>query len=88
MRFYWGRLSSYFDILSFHFQFFVAPPECCPTPKWFSSKFSTIYESFYSATKSLSSNLHLLPLYKTDPTMFELDGRHYKSYVGKDYLDR
>ena len=40
-----------------------------------------------SATKQLGSNIHILGLYPTDSSMFELDGRHYKSYCGKDYLD-
>ena len=40
-----------------------------------------------ASTRSLPPNVHLLGLYKTDQSMFELDGRHFKSYVGKDYLD-
>ena len=32
-------------------------------------------------------NVHVLPLYPCDPTMFELDGRHFKAAYGKDYLD-
>ena len=40
-----------------------------------------------SATKQLEPNIHLLSLYPTDQSMFELDGRHFKSAFGKDYLD-
>ena len=36
---------------------------------------------------SSSSSVHLLPLYDTEPCMFEADGRHFKSFCGKDYLD-
>ena len=35
----------------------------------------------------LPPNLHLLPLYSCDATMFESDGRHFKQAYGKDYLD-
>ena len=33
------------------------------------------------------TNLHLLDLYGTDPSMFELNGQHLKTYCGKDMLD-
>ena len=32
-------------------------------------------------------NVHALPLYPFEQSMFELDGRHFKSAYGKDYLD-
>lgn len=66
---------------------FVAPPECCPLPRWYSDKFSKFYEAFISTIPRLPSNIHLLPFFKCDPSMFELDGRHFKSAHGKDYLD-
>ena len=37
--------------------------------------------------KRAPANIHSVPLYKFESAMFELDGRHLKSYVGKDYLD-
>ena len=68
-------------------QFFLAPPECCPSPRWFSNKFSEVYDAYDQAVRDAPANVHLVPLYKTEPGMFELDGRHLKSYVGKDYVD-
>ena len=65
----------------------MAPPERCPSPRWFSIKFSDVFEAFVASTKKLESNVHILSLYPTDASMFELDGRHFKSFVGKDYLD-
>ena len=35
----------------------------------------------------MPSSVHVVPLYKTDPSMYELDGRHLKTAFGKDYLD-
>ena len=32
-------------------------------------------------------NVHLLPLYRTDTSMFELSGRHLKTPNGKDFVD-
>ena len=69
------------------FQFFVAPPECCPLPRWFSAQFSTIFEAFVAETRKFLSNMHVTSLYPTDSSMFELDGRHLKSFVGKDLID-
>ena len=74
--------------LKFVFQFFLAPPECCPNPRWYSLKFSSVYESFSASTKSVGPNIRLLPLYKMEQNMFELDGRHLLTPFGKDYLDR
>ena len=31
--------------------------------------------------------MHVLPLYATDNSMYEPDGRHFKVIVGKDYID-
>ena len=69
------------------FQYFVAPPECCPQPRWLSVKYSEVFDVFVQASRDVPSNVHLVTLYKTEPIMFELDGRHFKSYCGKDYLD-
>ena len=68
-------------------QFFLAPPECCPVPRWFSTRFSEVFESFVAVTRQLLSNVHIVSLYPTDASMFEPDGRHFKSFVGKDYID-
>ena len=40
-----------------------------------------------SASLEFEANVHLLRLYNTDQSMFKLDGRHFKSANGKDYLD-
>ena len=69
------------------FQFFVAPPEGCPIPRWYSSNFVSIYEIFAEGIKAAPCNVHVLPLYKTDHSMFDLDGRYFKSAFGKDYVD-
>ena len=62
---------------------------CCPSPKWYSDRFSAVYESYSAAFKSsVVSNLHAVPLYKTELSFFELDGRNLKTFVGKDYLDQ
>ena len=77
-------------ILAFVFvclQFFVAPPFCCPQPRWYYSRFSEIFDLFSSCIKQASSNVHVTELYAADPSMFELDGRHLKSFVGKDLID-
>ena len=71
----------------FHLQFFVAPPLCCPQPRWFSNHFSVVYEAFASTFKQALPNVHVVDLYKTDPSMYELDGKHLKSFCGKDYVD-
>ena len=69
------------------FQFFLAPPEFCPIPRWYSTKFTDVYEAFSLVARTMSLNVRILSLYPTDPSMFDLDGRHFKSYCGKDYLD-
>ena len=69
------------------FQFFLAPPECCPIPRWFSSKFTAVFEAFVAETRRLLSNVHVTSLYPTDASMYELDGRHMKTFVGKDLID-
>ena len=69
------------------FQFFLCPPLCSPQPRWYSAKFSTIFDTFGSVISPSPTNLHVTSLYKTDPSMFELDGRHLKSFVGKDLID-
>ena len=59
-------------------------------PRWYSYKFSDIYEAFSSAVLkncAQSPNVHLISYYATDPSMFDLDGRHFKSAYGKDFLD-
>ena len=68
-------------------QFFVAPPYCCPQPRWYSVKFAEVFQIFASACKGVPSNVHVLDLYVTDPSMYELNGQHLKSYCGKDMLD-
>ena len=68
-------------------QFFVAPPERCPIPRWFSTNFVSVYEIFSDFVKSSPSNVHVLPLYPAQPTMFDLDGRHFMTAFGKDFLD-
>ena len=65
----------------------MAPPECCPLPRWFYNQYSIVYESFSSAAQAILPNIHILPQYKCDASMFELDGKHFKSFVGKDFLD-
>ena len=40
-----------------------------------------------SAFKNQPSNMHVISLYATDPSMFELDGRHLKAFCGKDLID-
>lgn len=69
------------------FQIFLAAPECCPLPRWFSNKFYDVDSSFSSFATKLPTNVHLLPLYQCDSSMFDLDGRHFKSAYGKDYID-
>ena len=56
-------------------------------PRWYSGQFSDVCDIFYNAFKQAPSNVHMLPNYPTEIGMFELDGRHFKSFVGKDYLD-
>ena len=69
------------------FKFFIAPPEGCPIPRWYSTHFLTIYELFAERIKAAPSNVHVLPMYPTDHSMFDLDGRFFKTAFGKDYLD-
>ena len=71
----------------FSFQFFLSPPLCSPQPRWYSTKFSSVFDAFASAVSTSQPNLHVVSLYKTDPTMFELNGRHLKSANGKDFID-
>lgn len=40
-------------------------------PRWYSGAFSEIYQALVRLVPQFPSNLHLLPLYKTDFTMFE-----------------
>ena len=69
------------------FQFFLAPPEGCPLPRWYFKQFSDVYDAFSQVANGLPANIHLLPLYGSDQFAYELDGRHFKSPNGKDYLD-
>ena len=52
-------------------QFFLAPPERCITPRWYSSAYQGIYDALVKLVPRFPSNLHLLPIYSTDFTMFE-----------------
>ena len=56
------------------FQFFVAPPLSCPQPRWYSTRFSDIFEAFSQSFRGLPSNVHLIEMYMTDLSMFELSG--------------
>ena len=76
-----------FSFVSFTLQLFISPPVRTPEPRWYYDKFSSIYESFGASAKRLPSNVHLLPLYNSDASMFELDGRHLKTAFGKDFID-
>ena len=49
----------------------MAPPERCTLPRWYSSNYSKIYEALVSLVPRFPPNLHLLPIYATDFTMFE-----------------
>ena len=69
------------------FQFFLAPPEGCPLPRWYFNQFSEVYDAFCLAVRQLPANVLLLPLYSCDQFSFELDGRHFKAAYGKDYVD-
>ena len=42
---------------------------------------------FSASFRQAISNVHVIDLYPTDPSMFELDGRNLKSFVGKDLMD-
>lgn len=53
------------------FQFFLAPPERCVLPRWYSNSFQVIYDALVRLVPKFPPNLHLLPLYATDFTMFE-----------------
>ena len=81
------RVLPVIDDCVLHFQFFLAPPEFCPIPRWYSGKFTEVYDAFSLVVRQMPLNVRILPLYQTDPSMFDLDGRHLKSYCGKDYLD-
>ena len=52
-------------------QVFLAPPERCITPRWYSSAYQSIYDALVKLVPRFPPNLHLLPLYSTDFTMFE-----------------
>ena len=52
-------------------QFFLAPPERCLLPRWYSTSFSAIYSALVKLDPRFPPNLHLLPVYPTDFTMFE-----------------
>ena len=66
----------------------MAPSVCCPQPRWYSAKFSEVFEVFASVCKGLPSNLHVTELYATEPSMVELNGKDLKSFVGKDVIDQ
>ena len=53
------------------FQFFLAPPERCVLPRWYSSSYQVVYDSLVKLVPKFPPNLHLLPVYNTDFTMFE-----------------
>lgn len=52
-------------------QFFLAPPERCTLPRWYSSNYPKMYEALVKLVSRFPPNLHLLPIYTTDFTMFE-----------------
>ena len=52
-------------------QFFLAPPEKTILPRWFSSSYQKVYEALVKIVPRFPANLHLLPIYATDFTMFE-----------------
>ena len=54
-----------------HFQFFLAPPERCVLPRWYSGNYQDIYNALVRLVPRFPVNLHLLPVYATDFTMFE-----------------
>ena len=54
-----------------YLQFFLAPPEKCELPRWYSSSYQIIYDSLVKLVPKFPPNLHLLPVYTTDFTMFE-----------------
>ena len=54
-----------------YLQFFLAPPEKCELPRWYSSSYQLIYDSLVKLVPKFPPNLHLLPVYATDFTMFE-----------------
>ena len=76
-----------FEICFVHFQFFLAPPERVPNPRWYYLRFTDVFEAFVTSAMGLQPNVHLCSLFSADNSMFELDGRHYKSANGKDYID-
>lgn len=47
------------------------PPEKCSLPRWYNSAYPTIYEALVKLVPKFPPNLHLLPAYQTDFTMFE-----------------
>lgn len=53
------------------FQFFLAPPERCVLPRWYSGSYQEIYDALVRLVPRFPANLHLLPVYTTDFTMFE-----------------
>ena len=52
-------------------QFFLAPPERCTLPRWYSTAYPKMYEALVKLVSRFPPNLHLLPIYTTDFTMFE-----------------
>ena len=60
-----------FNLSLWLFQFFLAPPERCELPRWFSNSYQVIYDSLVKLVPKFPSNLHLLPVYRTDFTMFD-----------------
>ena len=61
-------LSRSFSCIS---QFFLAPPEQCILPRWYSAAYPKIYQALVRLVPQFPPNLQLLPIYKTDFTMFE-----------------
>ena len=58
----------------------MAPPERCTLPRWYYNAYADIYDALVQLVPRFPPNLHLLPVYNTDFSMFEA-GERFSLYV-------